>query len=137
MCLSTDEKYTELIEAINSLDCKEDIIEVQNKEKDNIITAIMDKYVVGNPRVWWLAFKKNPISFSYDDEFQYQRINQFFNDDEVCYLITELETIHVFKLSVRNIIKVLGECSFFEYYITDLEIQNLLCETDHGDLLYL
>lgn len=58
MCLSTDEKYTELIEAINSLDCKEDIIEVQNKEKDDIITAIMDKYVVGNPRVWWLAFKK-------------------------------------------------------------------------------
>ena len=34
MCLSTDEKYTELIEAINSLDCKEDIIEVQNKEKE-------------------------------------------------------------------------------------------------------
>ena len=60
MCLSTDEKYTELIEAINSLDYKEDIIEVQNKEKDDIITSIMDKYVVGNPRVWWLAFKKEP-----------------------------------------------------------------------------
>ena len=58
MCLSTDEKYTELVEAINSLDCKKDIIEVQDKEKDNIITAIMDKYVVGNPCVWWLAFKK-------------------------------------------------------------------------------
>ena len=26
---------------------------------------------------------------------------------------------------------------FFEYYITDLKMQNLLCETDHGDLLYL
>ena len=70
MCLSTDEKYTELIEAINSLDCKEDIIEVQNKEKDDIITAIMDKYVVGNPRVWWLAFKKKTKSFSYEYEFQ-------------------------------------------------------------------
>jgi len=29
MCLSTDEKYTELIEAINSLDYKEDIIETR------------------------------------------------------------------------------------------------------------
>ena len=67
-------KYTELIEAINSLDCKEDIIEVQNKEKDDIITAIMDKYVVGNPRVWWLAFKKNPKSFSYDDEFNIKEL---------------------------------------------------------------
>lgn len=71
MCLSTDEKYTELIEAINSLDCKEDIIEVQNKEKDDIITAIMDKYVVGNPRVWWLAFKKNPKSFSFEDKLRH------------------------------------------------------------------
>ncbi len=35
MCLSTDEKYTELIEAINPLDRKEDIIELQNKETDD------------------------------------------------------------------------------------------------------
>ena len=96
MCLITDKKYTEIVEAVNSLDRKEDIIEIQNKEKDNIIA-----------------------------------------DDEVCYFIAELDLIHVFKLSVRNIIKILGECSFFEYYIADLKIQKLLCETDHGDLLYL
>ena len=137
MCLITDKKYTEIVEAINSLDRKEDIIEIQNKEKDNIIADIMSKFVVGNPRVWWLAFKKKPGTFSFDDEFQYQRINQFFDNDEVCYFIAELDLIHVFKLSVRNIIKILGECSFFEYYITDLKIQKLLCETDHGDLLYL
>ena len=137
MCLTKDEKYLELREAINSLDDKAEVIEIQNVAKDNIITDIMNKFVVGTPRVWWLAFKRKPKSISFDDEFQYQRINQFFNDDEVCYLITELETIHVFKLSVRKIIKILGECSFFEYYITDLKFQNLLCETDHGDLLYL
>ena len=42
MCLSTDEKYTELVEAINSLDCKENIIEVQNKE---MIQKEIDTYL--------------------------------------------------------------------------------------------
>lgn len=137
MCSTKDEKYLELKEAINSLDNKNEVMEIQNIAKDNIIADIMNKFVIGNPRVWWLAFKKKPKSFSFDDEFQYQRISQFFNNNDVCYLITELDTIHLFKLPVRNIIKIIGECSFFEYYVTDLKMQNLLCETDHGDLLYL
>ena len=137
MCSTKDEKYLELKEAINSLDNKNEVMEIQNIAKDNIIADIMNKFVIGNPRVWWLAFKKKPKSFSFDDEFQYQRISQFFDDNDVCYLITELDTIHLFKLPVRNIMKIIGECSFFEYYVTDLKMQNLLCETDHGDLLYL
>ena len=137
MCSTKDEKYLELKEAINSLDNKNEVMEIQNIAKDNIIADIMNKFVIGNPRVWWLAFKKKPKSVSFDDEFQYQRISQFFDNNDVCYLITELDTIHLFKLPVRNIIKIIGECSFFEYYVTDLKMQNLLCETDHGDLLYL
>ena len=137
MCSTKDEKYLELKESINSLDNKNEVMEIQNIAKDNIIADIMNKFVIGNPRVWWLAFKKKPKSFSFDDEFQYQRISQFFDNNDVCYLITELDTIHLFKLPVRNIIKIIGECSFFEYYVTDLKMQNLLCETDHGDLLYL
>ena len=137
MCSTKDEKYLELKEAINSLDNKNEVMEIQNIAKDNIIADIMNKFVIGNPRVWWLAFKKKPKSFSFDDEFQYQRISQFFDNNDVCYLITELDTIHLFKLPVRNIIKIIGECSFFEYYVTDLKMQNLLYETDHGDLLYL
>ena len=137
MCSTKDEKYLELKEAINSLDNKNEVMEIQNIAKDNIIADIMNKFVIGNPRVWWLAFKKKPKSFSFDDEFQYQRISQFFDNNDVCYLITELDTIHLFKPPVRNIIKIIGECSFFEYYVTDLKMQNLLCETDHGDLLYL
>ena len=137
MCSTKDEKYLELKEAINSLDNKNEVMEIQNIAKDNIIADIMNKFVIGNPRVWWLAFKKKPKSFSFDDEFQYQRISQLFDNNDVCYLITELDTIHLFKLPVRNIIKIIGECSFFEYYVTDLKMQNLLCETDHGDLLYL
>ena len=102
MCSTKYEKYLELKEAINSLDNKNEVMEIQNIAKDNIIADIMNKFVIGNPRVWWLAFKKKPKSFSFDDEFQYQRISQFFDNNDVCYLITELDTIHLFKLPVRN-----------------------------------
>ena len=105
MCLTKDEKYLELREAINSLDDKAEVIEIQNVAKDNIITDIMNKFVVGTPRVWWLAFKRKPKSISFDDEFQYQRISQFFDNNDVCYLITELDTIHLFKLRpLQNLI---------------------------------
>jgi len=57
--------------------------------------------------------------------------------DEQCYFITELDSIHIFKASVRNIIRIIGECSFFEYYVLDLGLDKLLCETEHGDLLFL
>ena len=76
-------------------------------------------------------------NFSFDDEFQYKRINNFFDNDEQCYFITELDSIHIFKASVRNIIRIIGECSFFEYYVLDLGLDKLLCETEHGDLLFL
>lgn len=59
MCLTKDEKYLELREAINSLDDKAEVIEIQNVAKDNIITDIMNKFVVGNPRVWWLHSRES------------------------------------------------------------------------------
>ena len=60
MCLSTDEKYTELIEAINSLDCKEDIIEVQNKEKDNIINCYHGQICCWKSQSLVVSFQKEP-----------------------------------------------------------------------------
>ena len=61
-------------EAINSLDDKAEVIEIQNVAKDNIITDIMNKFVVGTPRVWWLAFKRKPKSISFDDEFNIKEL---------------------------------------------------------------
>lgn len=135
--IAKDEKYSELIEAIDLFELKDEVVEIRDRQKDRLITDIMRKFVVGNPRVWWLAFKKTPKNFSFDDEFQYKRINNFFDNDEQCYFIIELDSIHIFKASVRNIIRIIGECSFFEYYVLDLGLDKLLCETEHGDLLFL
>lgn len=57
--IAKDEKYSELIEAIDFFELKDEVVEIRDRQKDRLITDIMRKFVVGNPRVWWLAFKNS------------------------------------------------------------------------------
>ena len=98
--ITKDEKYSELIEAIDLFELKDEVVEIRDRQKDRLITDIMRKFVVGNPRVWWLAFKKTPKNFSFDDEFQYKRINNFFDNDEQCYFIYNIFHFISLKISV-------------------------------------
>jgi hypothetical protein len=134
---NNDEKYSELINAIQELGIADQVSELTGDNKTSILKEIMEKFVDGNPRVWWLSFKKKPQNYIFEDEFQYKRIVHFFNDNEICYFVTELNDLHIFKTSIKNIIDMINECSFFEYYIVNLNLTDLLCETDHGDLLFI
>lgn len=134
---NNDEKYSELINAIQELGIAEQVLELIGDNKISILKEIKEKFITDNPRVWWLAFKKKPQNCVFEDEFQYKRIVDFFNDKEICYFVTELDDLHVFKTAIRNIIDMINECSFFEYYVINLSLTNLLCETDHGDLLFI
>ena len=82
--IAKDEKYSELIEAIDLFELKDEVVEIRDRQKDRLITDIMRKFVVGNPRVWWLAFKNTPNTFFIDYQLKYKRINNFFNNDEQC-----------------------------------------------------
>jgi hypothetical protein len=137
MEFNEDDKYLELINAIQELCISNQVFEIIGDEKYAVMEEIKNKFVVGNPRVWWLSFKKKPQNYVFDDEFQYRRIVDFFNYDEWCYFIAELNELHVFKLSIKNVINIINECSFFEYYIISTDLIRLLCETDHGDLLFI
>lgn len=134
---NNDEKYSEIVNASQELGIVKQVSELIGDNKVSILKEIKDKFIIGNPRVWWLSFKKKPLNYVFDDEFQYKRIVNFFNKREICYFITELDDLHIFKTSIGNIINIINECSFFEYYIVDLNLTKLLCETDHGDLLFI
>lgn len=134
---NNDEKYSEIVNASQELGIVKQVSELIGDNKVSILKEIKDKFIIGNPRVWWLSFKKKPLNYVFDDELQYKRIVNFFNKREICYFITELDDLHIFKTSIGNIINIINECSFFEYYIVDLNLTKLLCETDHGDLLFI
>ena len=134
-----DIQYEEIINSIKNLCITDQIIEITKEEKDEILAKIMCKFVEGNPRAWWLSFKIKAQIYSFQDEFQYKRIDTFFENNEICYFITQLlyDKLYVFESNIRNIINIIGECSFFEYYIINHSLTKLLCETDHGDLLLI
>jgi len=57
------------------------------------------------------------------------------NNEDFCYFIAELDVTHIFKARVADVVFIIGECSFFEYYVVSMDLKKLICETEHGDFL--
>ena len=100
----------------------------------DVLDRIKNRFVLGNPRVWWLSFRFPPKEHHYDD-YQYKRISCFLNNEDFCYFIAELDVTHIFKARVADVVFIIGECSFFEYYVVSMDLKKLICETEHGDFL--
>lgn len=126
-----DEQYQELLRCIESLDARERIQELGG----DVLDRIKNRFVLGNPRVWWLSFRFPPKEHHYDDDDQYKRISCFLNNEDFCYFIAELDVTHIFKARVADVVFIIGECSFFEYYVVSMDLKKLICETEHGDFL--
>ena len=126
-----DEQYQELLRCIESLDARERIQELGG----DVLDRIKNRFVLGNPRVWWLSFRFPPKEHHYDDDYQYKRISCFLNNEDFCYFIAELDVTHIFKARVADVVFIIGECSFFEYYVVSMDLKKLIWETEHGDFL--
>ena len=120
-----DEQYQELLRCIESLDARERIQELGG----DVLDRIKNRFVLGNPRVWWLSFRFPPKEHHYDDDYQYKRISCFLNNEDFCYFIAELDVTHIFKARVADVVFIIGECSFFEYYVVSMDLKKLICET--------
>ena len=75
-----DEQYQELLRCIESLDARETIQELGG----DVLDRIRKRFVLDNPRVWWLSFRFPPKEHHYDDD-QYKRISCFLNNEDFCY----------------------------------------------------
>ncbi len=51
-----DEQYQELLRCIESLNARETIQELGG----DVLDRIKKRFVLGNPRVWWLSFRFPP-----------------------------------------------------------------------------
>ena len=126
-----DEQYQELLRCIESLDARERIQELGGDVWDRI----KNRFVLGNPRVWWLSFRFPPKEHHYYDDYQYKQISCFLNNEDFCYFIAELDVTHIFKARVADVVFIIGECLFFEYYFVSMDLKKLICETEHRDFL--
>ncbi len=117
--------------------------EVPNPE--HVIQAAQHIYVEGEPRAWWLGLKHLVHRQYMDHESSYIAIRDIVQqygatvsptDQKLLFMIDEdNERHHVYTLTWDEMVHVIAECRFFEYYICPHDYSWLLCENEHGEFL--
>lgn len=93
----------------------------------------------GDRRWWWEAFSQPSESITYDDGKGFEQLNQFVPDSkEVVWFVVEddqLPYYPIFEASTENVMKIIGECFAFEYYLVPRDKSWLLCENHHNRII--
>jgi hypothetical protein len=113
-----------------------EMVQVSSNEANKVVKTAMDKFIEGNPRVWWLSLKTETLNVSAEDSPEY--LKRYWPPGEKhCYFIPENETdtLRVFEATLEGIIKVLKNSIFYEYYLVGKQFNWLIIETDHNELL--
>lgn len=117
-----------------------DLPEIENAEKDQVINKIKEVFVIDDPRAFWLSFKYKPTSIKYVGDYPHVELPKILSIEEDYYfLIDDFNSeFHLFKGNLYTIMQFIEECiGLDEYYLIDLNIKKMACETDHGELLYI
>jgi len=109
-----------------------------------IIEQIESRFGCINLRAWWEGFSskaKQSISCSDGNGFLLlheiiqKNVSNYFNDNEHLFFIAESNT-PVFLLSLNEIVMLIGEMYYFEYYITPSSLDWIVCENDHNEVIF-
>lgn len=127
----------EIMEAILNLKIEDKVKAFRGQEKKNILLKLQEFFVNGNPRVWWLSLKYKPLTFIFKQEEPFREIVKFFNKEEDVWFVIEDDEQLLYKTKISHVIDIIGECICFEYNIISENYDRFLCETDHGDFLFI
>ena len=109
-----------------------------------IIDEISHKYVIGNPRVWWLSLVHKKKSLSMPDNTGYKHIqeqvkeiekNRYSLSKKVYFIVDDDGQLYGYKILLENIVTLIESCRYFEYYVVASDYSWLICENDHGLLI--
>jgi hypothetical protein len=124
-------------EAIHTLGCAEsEIRQLHGPEGELVVKKAMERFVDGNPRAWWMSLKRKYKKFPVDDNNLEYLEHHWPKSESHAYFVPENGTraLRAFDASLSAVKAVLGECSFFEYYVVGKRFDWLLAESDHSEL---
>lgn len=113
---------------------------LEGKDKEKIIDNIESTFVFDNPRAYWLDFRYLAKSIEYNSDYPYLKIPDLVGYDEIVYfLIDDFNTKpHLLKGKFKDVFFFIEECEGLdEYYIISKNIDKIICENDHDELLYI
>jgi len=96
-----------------------------------VTSRARSKFVVGNPRVWWLSLRPPWQVLSSED----RNTSDVFPSCPAKILLvpeTEIDEPPVYELSPVDIDGLLGSCPFFEYYVLAPDLSWIVVESDHN-----
>ena len=128
----------EVNNAIKLLNLETEVLLVPNGEV--IYRSLIDSFVEGGDRRWWWeSFSKPSESITFDDGKGFERLCQFVpNTNEIVWFVVEddqLPYYPIFEATPENVVKIIGECFAFEYYLVAKDKSWLLCENHHSRII--
>ncbi|MBN9392987.1 MAG: hypothetical protein J0I20_33455 [Chloroflexi bacterium] len=140
MDFSTRNKHV-IAQALQNLGLnKADLREVPPLEAKAILKTIKDHFCTRqNARWWWEYFRTNLPQYSHGLREAYLLLEHIIPvKTENVWFVVEEDNSNGFRLfsgTVSNIQKVIGESSYFEYYLVAFDFRWLICETHHNNLI--
>jgi len=106
-----------------------------------VAIAAKGRFVVDEPRVWWLGFRRPHETHAYGDLQDWERrlVATIPPGTTRCWLIVESDgdSYPVYDVEVDVVAGVIKECSFLEYYLVDPEFNWIVSDTDHNQLIFV
>jgi len=129
----------EVENAINLLGLSSEV-RLLKDEGEPLYESLVDTFVEGGDRKWWWEnFSQPSESIAFDDGKGFVRLSKFVpNAKELVWFVVEddlLPYYPIFEASTENIIKIIGECFTFEYYLVPKDNSWLLCENHHNNII--
>ena len=115
-----------------------DVQALAPSEANAIVDRAMRKFVIGNPRSWWLSLAVQHETLTEPVRHELNGLRALVPTSvERCYFVPETGTsaYMVFDAKIDCLGGILNECQFFEYYVIDRDYQWLLIETDHNTIV--
>ena len=111
----------------------------QPSDSKVLLEEIRESFVVGNPRAWWLGFKKKPTIINWDDDDGYLHLAELApsSTGDVWFIADENnEEKLIFNVPIQMIKEIIKACRYFEYYVVSPDLSWMLAENDHGEVLF-
>jgi len=118
----------------------DDVKQLPVHEEAKLYYELLEHFVSGGDRRWWWeSFKQESRSCTYSDGKGFKRLGQFVPDvdEKVWFMIEDdqLATYPIFEATPNEIMKIVGECFAFEYYLIPKSKAWLICENHHGRVI--
>ncbi len=133
------QEISNTIKTLNFTDKEISLLDLPSGKK--LYFELLDFFVAsGDRRWWWEDFKLESFSFI-DYEKPFEKLKDIIPDlKKKVWLMVEddqEEYYPIYNCDPSIIGQILGECSCFEYYVIDKNMDWLICENHHNILIGL